>query len=86
MHGEYPDAALEVAREMNSLFIDLNQLSMNAFFKVGREYVTQNYFMNLDSGVYEAYPNGQSDNTHFQPEGAKVVAGLVFEAMKTLKK
>jgi lysophospholipase L1-like esterase len=86
VHGEYPDAALEVAREMNSLFIDLNQLSMNAFFKVGREYVTRNYFMNLDSGVYEAYPNGESDNTHFQPEGAKVVAGLVFEAMKTLKK
>ncbi|MFH6981869.1 rhamnogalacturonan acetylesterase [Marinoscillum luteum] len=67
VHGEYPDAALEVAREMSSLFIDLNQLSMNAFFKVGREYVTQNYFMNLDSGVYEAYPNGQRTTRIFNP-------------------
>ena len=86
VHGEYPGAALEVAQELNTLFIDLNQLSMDAFSEVGREYATQNYFMNLDSGVYEAYPNGQSDNTHFQPEGARVVARLVFETMKTLKK
>ncbi|WP_421896685.1 rhamnogalacturonan acetylesterase [Marinoscillum sp.] len=86
VHGEYPEAALEVAQELNTLFIDLNQLSMDAFSEVGREYATQNYFMNLDSGVYEAYPNGQSDNTHFQPEGARVVAGLVFVTMKTLKK
>lgn len=35
---------------------------------------------------HEAYPDGQSDNTHFQPEGAKVVAGLVFEALKTVKR
>lgn len=85
VHGEYPQAALDVAEEMNTYFIDLNQLSMDAFSKKGQEYVTQNYFMNLPPGKYEAYPEGQSDNTHFQPEGARIVANLVFEAMKTLK-
>ena len=34
--------------------------------------------MNLPAGLYEAYPNGQNDNTHFQTEGAKEVARLVF--------
>ncbi|HOQ57702.1 MAG TPA: rhamnogalacturonan acetylesterase [Bacteroidales bacterium] len=85
VHGEYPQAAKEVAEEMDVFFIDLNQLSMDAFSEIGRDYVSSRYFMNLPAGVYEAYPDGQSDNTHFQPEGARVVAGLVFEALKALK-
>ncbi len=85
VHGEYPDAAKEVAKELDVLLINLNQLSMDAFSAKGRDYVTKNYFMNLPAGKYEAYPDGQSDNTHFQPEGAETVAGLVFEAMKELK-
>ncbi|MEH0156190.1 rhamnogalacturonan acetylesterase [Limibacter armeniacum] len=84
VHGEYPNAALEVAKEMEVLFIDLNKLSMNAFSQKGEAYVTANYFMNLPPAKYEAYPEGLSDNTHFQPEGAHTVAGLVFEALKTL--
>ncbi|MCB0636757.1 MAG: rhamnogalacturonan acetylesterase [Lewinella sp.] len=85
VHGEYPQAALDVAREMGVLAIDLNALSMEAFSRKGRDYVTEHYFMNLPPNVYEAYPDGASDNTHFQPEGARAVAGLVFEAMKELK-
>lgn len=86
VHGEYPQAARDIAKEMDVYFIDLNQLSMDAFSEKGQAYVTEHYFMNLPAGVYEAYPNGQSDNTHFQPEGAKAVASLVFEALKTLNK
>lgn len=86
VHGEYPQAALAVAQETDTYFIDLNQLSMDAFSAKGREYVTQNYFMNLPPGKYPAYPEGQSDNTHFQPAGAIAVAELVFEAMKVLKR
>lgn len=84
VHGEYPQAAFEISQEMNVHFIDLNQLSMDAFSRKGREYVKHHYFMNLPPNKYEAYPDGQSDNTHFQPEGAKVVAQLVFDAMKKL--
>ena len=40
--------------------------------------------MNLPKGVYEAYPNGLNDNTHFQPKGATEVARLVFEGMQEL--
>ncbi|MFT7233432.1 MAG: lysophospholipase L1-like esterase [Cyclobacteriaceae bacterium] len=85
VHGEYPEAAIAIATELNVLLIDLNQLSMNAFSVKGKEYVSQKYFMNLPAGRYEAYPDGQNDNTHFQPEGAQAVASLVFEAMKNLK-
>ena len=84
VHGEYPDAVKAIANEMNVLLIDLNQLSMDAFSEKGQEYVTNQYFMNLPAGKYPAYPEGQKDNTHFQPEGAKAVASLVFEALKNL--
>lgn len=83
-HGEYPQAAKDVAKELNVKLIDLNELSMAFFTIKGQEYVTQNYFMNFEAGLYEAYPKGQKDNTHFQTAGGKEVARLVFDAMKKL--
>ncbi|HSP82741.1 MAG TPA: rhamnogalacturonan acetylesterase [Gillisia sp.] len=85
VHGEYYTAALEVAKEMNAHFIDLTQRSMDHFTEKGEDYVTKNYFMNFGPGLYEAYPEGSNDNTHFQQEGAKAVAELVFEGLKDLK-
>lgn len=84
VHGEYDQAAKDVAKEMDVLFIDLNRRSIEFFSKKGEEYVSANYFMNLPAGKYEAYPEGQEDNTHFQLEGAKVVAQLVFDGLKDL--
>ncbi|WP_224999001.1 rhamnogalacturonan acetylesterase [Cesiribacter sp. SM1] len=85
VHGEYPGAVKEVARELNVPLIDLNQRSMDHFSAKGEEWVSNNYFMNLPAGEYQAYPDGQKDNTHFQPEGAKAVASLVFEGLQDLK-
>ncbi len=85
VHGEYDQAAKDVAEEMSVLFIDLNQLSRNLFSEKGEKYVTEKYFMNLPAGIYEAYPEGQNDNTHFQPEGAVAIAMLVFEGLQELK-
>lgn len=84
-HGAYPDAMKEVAIETGAYLIDLNTLSMDYFSGRGRDYVTLTYFMNLPPGMYEAYPEGSTDNTHFQPAGAAAVAQLVFDAMKKLK-
>lgn len=84
-HGDYPGAMREVASEMNVHLIDLTEISALRFTEMGREYVTLNYFMNLPPGKYQAYPDGLTDNTHFQPEGAREVARLVFEGLKKLK-
>ncbi len=85
VHGAYPQAVKDVAKELNVLLIDLQQLSIDSFSAKGQEYVTANYFMNLPAGKYKNYPEGQKDNTHFQPAGAQEVARLVFEGMKRLK-
>jgi len=84
-HGDYPQAMREVAEELNVHLIDLTEASANHFTQKGRDYVTVNYFMNLPEGKYEAYPEGLSDNTHFQPQGALEVARLVFEGIKRLQ-
>ena len=84
VHGLYDQAAKDVAKELNVMFIDLNKKSMDFFTKKGESFVAENYFMNFPAGKYEAYPEGQKDNTHFQTKGAVEVARLVFEGMKEL--
>lgn len=84
-HGEYPQAMKAVATEMNVLLIDLTQLSCDFFSKKGESYAATNYFMTIPANTYQAYPEGQKDNTHFQPAGAKAVAQLVFDGLKQLR-
>lgn len=84
VHGLYDQAAKDVAKELNVKLIDLNRKSMDFFTKEGEQFSAENYFMNFPEGKYEAYPDGQKDNTHFQTKGAVEVARLVFEGMKEL--
>lgn len=84
-HGEYPGAMKEVARELAVPLIDLTSRSAEAFTAKGQAYVSEHYYMNLPSGKYAAYPDGQKDNTHFQPEGAEAVASIVFGELKKIK-
>lgn len=81
VHGEYPKAVKDVAKELDVKLIDLTQLSIDSFTAKGQAYVTTNYFMNLEKGIYPGYPDGQKDNTHFQKEGAVAVAQIVFNAL-----
>ncbi|MEL4307029.1 alpha/beta hydrolase fold domain-containing protein [Joostella sp. CR20] len=84
VHGDYDKAPKEVAQEMDVHLIDLNKLSREYFTTKGKDFVTQTYFMNLPAGKYKAYPEGQSDNTHFQPAGAQAVAQLVYDDLKRI--
>ncbi|MDR4954344.1 rhamnogalacturonan acetylesterase [Chryseobacterium sp. ES2] len=86
VHGEYWQAPMDVAKEMNVPYIDLNKLSMEYFTKKGQDFTTNYYFMNFPENTYVAYPKGQKDNTHFQPEGAKIVAALVYQEFKNIIK
>jgi lysophospholipase L1-like esterase len=84
VHGDYDQAPKDVATELQVMLIDLNKKSRDFFTKKGQDFVTENYFMNLPSRTYEAYPKGQKDNTHFQPKGATEIARLVFEGLQEL--
>ena len=83
-HGDYPQAVRDLALEMKVDLIDLAQLSIDLFTAKGQAYVSEKYFMHLPRASYAGYPEGLTDDTHFQPEGAQAVAGLVFRALNQL--
>ncbi len=84
VHGDFPKSVKTVVEELDVLFIDLNQLSIDFFTSKGVDYVTENYFMNIPEGKLKSIPNGLKDNTHFQTEGGVEVARLVYSGLKDL--
>jgi lysophospholipase L1-like esterase len=82
-HGEYPKAMMELAQEENVPLIDLTDKSKALFQELGPE-GTKDVFLWLDEGEHVNYPQGVEDNTHFQEDGAKRIAGLVIDGMKEL--
>lgn len=78
--GGYPQAARDVAREMEAPLIDLHALTGRFFERLGREQ-TSLLFMNLPEGAFPNYPEGLADNTHLREQGARAVARLFAEAV-----
>lgn len=82
-HGEYPDAMRALAAETRTPLIDLTALSFDLWSTLGPE-PTKQYFLWLDPGESPNYPDGATDNTHFQAHGAIEVARLVAAHGPTL--
>ena len=82
-HGEYPDIVRAVAREHHVPLIDMHRKSESVLKRYGAE-PSRKLFLQLKPGENANYPNGIEDNTHFSPEGAKVMANLVVDAIREL--
>lgn len=78
--GEYPLAMQQVAADCQVILLDINQISRDYFNHLTPE-KTRQYFMNFDANQYANYPQGSTDNTHLRPAGAKLVAGMVAQAV-----
>lgn len=79
-HGEYPEAIKETARKLNIPCVDLTALTASYFEGLGEE-KSRSYFMNFDSGVYENFAEGKSDDSHLRPDGAYAVCRLFISAV-----
>ena len=82
-HGEYPDIVRAVAREYRVRLIDMHRKSEAVLKRYGAE-PSRRLFLQLKPGENPNYPDGIEDNTHFSPEGAQVMAGLVVDAIREL--
>ncbi|URZ00411.1 rhamnogalacturonan acetylesterase [Clostridium felsineum] len=80
-HGKYPSAMIDLAKEENVTVIDLTSVSAAYFENLG-PLKTENIFLHLKPDENPNYPNGVSDDTHFQERGAKKVAKLVLKELK----
>lgn len=79
-YNDYCTAMAEVAKETQTILIDLCQKSKDLLEGYGDEN-SKKLFMIFGPGEYPNYPEGLTDNTHFNYEGAKKIASLVVEGL-----
>jgi lysophospholipase L1-like esterase len=83
-HGAYPDAARAAARERNVPLVDMERGSAALVQRLGPD-SSRALWLHLDAGANPNYPNGVQDDTHFNPLGARTMAGIAVDALRALK-
>ena len=74
-HMEYPQAMLDFCKENDYTCIDLNQLTIDLYNKLGEE-VTKKFHMIFPANKFSTYPDGKDDHSHLVYEGALMVAEI----------
>jgi lysophospholipase L1-like esterase len=83
-HGPYSDAVRDLARETNTPLVDLDADSREYFQAAGEEGSKKYFLQYTPEDHVPRYPDGISDNTHFNELGARVVAALVARRLREL--
>lgn len=83
VHYDYPDAMIELSKELGVPCIDLCERSKQLLLNTNLS-ESKNWYMNLDAGKYSAYPDGITDNAHLQYHGAVTFAKLIADGLKEL--
>lgn len=81
LHGIYPDIVREVAQQLNVPLIDMHARSFQLLAGLGEE-TSLPLFLQIPPGVFEKFPEGKIDNTHFSEQGALSMAKLFTEELK----
>lgn len=79
-HGAYLDSPRNVAKKLNVPFVDANKITHELVQGLGRE-ESKKLYMWVEPNTVPAVPKGSVDNTHLNVYGARVVAGLLVDAM-----
>ncbi len=82
--NDYRAAMIRVATSLKVPLIDLEKKSKALFESYGQEYTTYFLFHTYPAGEYPNYPNGNTDGTHFQENGAIELTRLIVQGMREL--
>ena len=83
-HLVYAQLVRDLARTLDVPLIDLTQKSMDLLQKLGPVQSTMLY-NHLAAGENPNYPDGKTDDTHFNELGARKMAQLVLQGVRELK-
>jgi lysophospholipase L1-like esterase len=83
-HGPYAPVVKQVARETGAPVIDLNAESQSYFSSIGEE-PSKRYFLHYAPGEVAHFPDGKTDDVHFNERGARAAAALVARRLKALR-
>ena len=79
-HGAYLLSPRRVAEQMGVVFIDANRITHDLEQSMGIE-GSRRLHMWYRPGEVASIPNGRHDNTHYNVYGARLVAGLLADAI-----
>jgi len=79
--GDYPAAAIKVARDRNVPLIDLNAMSTQFYDALGVE-ASKKAFVHYAANTFPGQTTALADNTHFSTYGAYQLAKCVLEGIK----
>jgi lysophospholipase L1-like esterase len=82
-HVGYSPLVLQVAQQNNVPVIDLDKLSRELLQEFGED-KSKFLFLQLEPGEHPNYPSGKDDNTHFNELGARKIAQIVLQEIRTL--
>jgi len=82
-HLGYSDLVKQVAKEQNTLLIDLDKKSQELYQQLGPE-TSKLLFNYLEPGEHPNFPNGIKDDTHFSELGARKMAEIVLAEIRAL--
>lgn len=79
--GDYPEAAKQVAKELNVPFIDLNAMTKELYESLGPDN-SKHVFVIYPANTFPGQNNVLNDNTHFNNYGAYQLAKCIIEGIK----
>jgi lysophospholipase L1-like esterase len=79
--GDYPEAARQVARELDVPFIDLNGMTKTLYEQMGQEN-SKRLFVIYPANSFPWEPKALNDNTHFNSYGAYELAKCIIEGIR----
>jgi lysophospholipase L1-like esterase len=79
-HGAYKDAPRVVAKALHVPFVDANKITHDLEQGLG-VIGSRKLHMWFKPGEVASIPNGRHDNTHYNVQGAHIVAGLLADAL-----
>ena len=83
--ADYRGAMESVAKNRKCAFVDLNMKSYNMFKQFSSTYNQRFFYNTYPKGEYANYPNGSTDNTHFQEMGALTLCRFIIEELTANK-
>jgi len=80
-HGDYPEAVRKLAKELDVPLLEMTDRSRDLLVRLGKER-SEGLFLRTLPGEYARFPEGNSDNTHFNALGATRMCDLAVAEIK----
>ena len=80
--GGYPQTMRDLAAKLKVPLVDLNAATKDLLKELGEE-KSKALFLHYQPGELSAYPGGKKDNTHLNEKGAREVARLFQESIRS---